>query len=194
MAEQNLDAARELIREERYDQARAILQMSSAPEARALLRHINRLERGGQRISPFRPPYLFMLLLGIALPLLLAYGLITQYAGEGGIKLPGAIAVPASSATATVSLTTTQSTSVTVTPSATPTQTASSTTTPSPTATLTFTPSATPTATRSLPPTWTPTSPPTVVTIDTTGTALAQEVATGEALVSASQTASAAGS
>ena len=178
MADKNLDAARQLIKEQHYDQARAILSMTNSPEARALLKRIKTLERDARGPSVFRWPNILMLLIGTLIPVVIAYILLTRFAGAGGSSvLPPATQAISSSLPLAASATC----SSTATPSAT------STATPTPTATASFTPS----ATRSLPATWTPTSVQALPTANLTGTALAQVVATGEFFVAATQTVSA---
>lgn len=182
MAQRNLDAARQLIAEKRYEQARAILKMSHSPDAEALLHTIDQLELSEKRLSPFQFPYVIMLLLGLILPVLIAFAGVAYL--TGGVDNLNAFAFLTPEATAALSPT--PLASPTSSPTASVTSSPSPTTAPSATPSLTPMPSATPT--EDLPPTWTRTSLPTVFTPDRTATALAQLVATNEALVAASQT------
>jgi hypothetical protein len=177
MPQKNLDAARQLIEEGHYEQARAILEVSPSREAKILLRRIRQIEQAAKGGSLLQLPYLFLLILGMMLPLLIAYLVFSQSGAGGSLMLQAETATQGTSATATVS--------ATPSPSFTPTLTSTATATESPTPTFT------PSATRVLPATWTPTGVTVFPTSNFTATALADFVITGEALVAATQTISA---
>ncbi|MAS38001.1 MAG: hypothetical protein CL610_28660 [Anaerolineaceae bacterium] len=164
MAEERLQKARRLIDNGQYQAARELLDKIDDDQAAEMLAELDVLET--TRPPLLRVPYLLAMVLGLLIPLVIAAVLFIM---SGAGKAPPQT-IQASTARPTLSLTPTAPASPTPLPTASPTE------TPTPSRTTI------PTDTQ-LPPTWTPTDRVTLVPPDTTGTALAQYIQTGEALV-----------
>ena len=161
MTREALERARQLIRSRRYRAARKLLEPLDSLDADELLLELDMLEN--QRPSLLGSGYGLLVLLGLLMPVVL--GLATFALAGGFDKARVILDVPTALPTLPPTLTHTRTPTLTSTP------------TPTHTVTPSLTPTRTPTATQ------TPTTTP-----DTTGTTLANVIATGQALVAATDT------
>jgi hypothetical protein len=172
MSREEIEQAKRLIDKGQYRAARALLERLDSLEADELLIELDILEN--QRPSLLRSGYALVVLLGVLIPLVIGIAAFTLAGGFEKARVILAIPSALPTLPPEPTPTTTSSPTHTVTPS------------PTPTPTPTFTPTNTPLPT--LPPTWTPTPRPIVHTPDATGTRLVFAIATGQALVAATDT------
>lgn len=164
MSREALERARQLIHSKRFRAARKLLEQLDSLEADELLIELDLLEN--QPPSLLGSGYGLLVLLGLLIPVVLALGLFALAGGFEKVRV--LVDVP------------------TALPTLPPTLTHTPTLTPTETFTPSHTPTPTLTATRTPPPTWTPTVP--TSTLDVTGTALVNAIATGQALIAATDT------
>lgn len=172
MSHTEINHARQLIAKGQYRAARRLLEQVDSLEADELLIELDFV--ANQRPSLLRSGYGLLVLLGLLIPVILGLAAFTLAGGFEQARV--ILTLPTALPTLPPVLTLTPTRTFTPTPTASLTPTTAHTAAPSPTPLPT------------LPPTWTPTTRPSLPTLDATGTRLAYVVATGQALVAATDT------